>query len=202
MSAPEVVVFDLGKVLVDFDFSVAAHKIAARGSMPAEQVRAVIQESSALVRFESGQTTKEEFFAEVRQLTGFRGSLAEFAAFFADIFTPMHEMIALHGRLRERRVPTYIFSNTNELAVSHIRRSFPFFSHFDGYIYSYEVGAMKPHPPIYEALERLAGRTGPAIVYLDDRLENVQAGAARGWRIIHHRAWSETITAMEALWLV
>jgi len=202
MITPEVVVFDLGKVLVDFDFSVAARKIAARGARPADQVREVIQESSALVRFESGQTTKEEFFAEVRQLTGFRGRLDEFAAFFADIFTPMNDMIALHGRLRERRVPTYIFSNTNELAVSHIRRSFPFFTHFDGYIYSYEVGAMKPHPPIYEALERLAGRMGPAIVFLDDRWENVQAGAARGWQIIHHRTSPETITAMQALRLV
>jgi len=202
MITPEVVVFDLGKVLVDFDFTIAARQIAARGSLPTDQVRPVIQESPALVRFESGQTTREQFFEEVRALTGFRGGLEEFVAIFADIFAPMPEMIALHGRLRERRVPTYIFSNTNELAVAHIRRSYPFFAHFDGYIYSYEVGVMKPHPPIYEALERVAGRTGPAILYLDDRLENVQAGAARGWQIIHHRAPPETITAMEALGLV
>lgn len=202
MITPEVVVFDLGKVLVDFDFTLAARQIAARGSLPTDQVRPVIQESPALVRFESGRTTKEEFFEEVRALTGFRGGLEEFAAIFADIFAPMPEMIALHGRLRERRVPTYIFSNTNELAVAHIRRSYPFFAHFDGYIYSYEVGAMKPHPPIYEALERVAGRTGPAILYLDDRLENVEAGAARGWQIIYHRAPPETITALEALGLV
>ncbi len=202
MITPEVVVFDLGKVLVDFDFSVAARKIAARGSIPPDQIREVIQESASLVRFESGQTTQEQFFDEIQRLTGFRGSLGEFASVFADIFTPMNEMIALHDRLRARRVPTYIFSNTNELAVSHIRRRFPFFAHFDGYIYSYKVGALKPHPRIYEALERLAGRKGPAIVYLDDRLENVQAGAARGWQTVHHRAAPETIAAMQELGLV
>ena len=53
-------------------------------------------------------------------------------------------MIQLHAALRQQGIPTYIFSNTNELAVSHIRRTFPFFANFDGYILSYEHGAMKP----------------------------------------------------------
>jgi len=63
-------------------------------------------------------------------------------------------MIELHAGLWKQKIPTYIFSNTNEIAVGHIRRSFPFFTAFDGYILSYEVGAMKPGPKIYEALEK------------------------------------------------
>ncbi len=58
-------------------------------------------------------------------------------------------MIALHAELRGRGVPTYIFSNTNDLAIEHIRRNFPFFKNFVGYIYSYEIGAMKPDARIY-----------------------------------------------------
>jgi glucose-1-phosphatase len=201
MIPPEIVVFDLGKVLVDFDFAVAARKIAARGALPPEQVRAIIQESPTLVRFESGQIRAEEFFTEVRQLTGFDGSFDAFAAFFADIFTPMGEMIGVHAHLRARGIPTYIFSNTNELAVDHIRRHFPFFAHFNGYICSYQVGAMKPEAPIYEALERLTGKRGPAILYLDDRIENVEAGAARGWQIVHHRSAEETLSALRRMGL-
>ena len=95
-------------------------------------------------------------------------------------------MIELHAELRRRGVPTYIFSNTNDLAIEHIRRNFPFFKNFDGYIFSCEIGAMKPDAKIYEALEKLAGRRGADIVYLDDRPENAAAGTARGWRAILH----------------
>src|SRR5208283_5197618 len=106
--------------------------------------------------------------------------------FFADIFTEVPPMIELHAELRRRGFKTYIFSNTNDLAVEHIRRNFSFFGNFDGYIYSYEVGAMKPNAKIYTALEQVATRRGSEIIYLDDRPENVAGGLARGWQAILH----------------
>jgi FMN phosphatase YigB (HAD superfamily) len=199
---PEVAVFDLGKVLVDFDFGIAARQIAARGSLEAEQVRVIIQESPVIVRYENGEATRQQFFAEVQRLTGFRGGLDEFGRLFADIFTPMEPMIALHSRLRQRQVPCFIFSNTNDLAISHIRRSYPFFADFAGYVLSYEHGFMKPDPRLYEVVERMTGRADGRILYLDDRLENVQAGAARGWQIIHHRTAEETLAALHRVGLL
>ena len=75
-------------------------------------------------------------------------------------------------------------------------------ANFDGYIFSYEVGAMKPEAKIYEALEKLAGRRGADIVYLDDRAENVAAGAARGWRTILHETPEKTRAALEGFRLL
>ena len=141
--------------------------------------------------------TREEFYEQARKVTGFRGTMEEFGEFFADIFTPIPPMIEIHAGLRRRGIPTYIFSNTNDLAVEHIRRNFPFFRDFDGYIYSYEVGTMKPEAKIYEVLEKLAGRHGTDIVYLDDRPENVAGGAARGWRTILHETPEKTRAALE-----
>jgi HAD superfamily hydrolase (TIGR01509 family) len=106
-------------------------------------------------------------------------------------------MVELHAGLREKNVPTYIFSNTNEIAVGHIRRRFPFFSGFDGYILSYEIGAMKPQAKIYEALETMSRRRGRDIFYIDDREENVEAGAARGWQIVLHETPQKTRAAMD-----
>ena len=60
----------------------------------------------------------------------------------------------LHVAVRRKQIPLYIFSNTNELAITHIRRQFPFFGEFDGYILSYEHGAMKPDAKLYEVVER------------------------------------------------
>lgn len=181
---PSIVVFDLGKVLLDFDYSIAGRRIAAAARMPAAEVHQFLNQSPLLHRYETGLMTRREFFDEVRHATGFTGGLEEFSGFFADIFTEIPAMTALHAALRRQGVPTYIFSNTNDLAMEHVRRNFPFFAHFDGYILSYEIRSMKPDARIYEALETIAGKRGPEILYLDDRPENVEAGAARGWQVI------------------
>jgi len=191
------VVFDLGKVLVDFDYSIAARKIAARSSKAPEDLHAFLGSSPLLVDYESGRLTRKQFFDAVREAVGFHGGITEFGKFFAEIFSPIEPMIELHAELRRRGLPTYIFSNTNDLAVEHVRRDFPFFGNFDGYILSYEVGAMKPQPQIYEAMEKMSGRRGAEIVYIDDRLENVKAGSARGWRTILHETPEKTRAALE-----
>ena len=202
MTKPSIVVFDLGKVLLDFDYSIAGRRIAARSKMSAAEVQQFLDHSPLLYRYETGLMTRQEFFETVREHTGFGGSLEEFGEFFADIFTEMPEMTALHATLRRKGIPTYIFSNTNDLAVEHVRRAFPFFANFDGYIFSYEVGAMKPAAKIYDQLEALSGKCGAEILYLDDRQENVDAGAARGWQVILQTNPEKTRTSIAKLGLL
>ena len=55
MPGPKAAVFDLGKVLVDFDYSIAGRRIAARGKMSAAEVQKFIDHSPLLFRFETGQ---------------------------------------------------------------------------------------------------------------------------------------------------
>ena len=108
-------------------------------------------------------------------------------------------MIALHRELRRKGYPTFIFSNTNQLAVDHIRRTYPFFADFDGYVFSFEHRCMKPAAGLYAIVEKISGRSGPEILYLDDRLENIQAAAVRGWQTILHETPEKTFTRMQAL---
>ncbi len=194
-----VFIFDLGKVLVDFDYTIAAQKIAARSDRAPADLHAFLGSSPLLVDYESGRLTRQGFYDAVCGAIGFRGDLAEFGGYFADIFTEMPGTIALHAELRARGFKTYIFSNTNDLAIEHVRRDFPFFAQFDGYIFSYEVGAMKPLPAIYEAMEKMCGHTGADLIYLDDRAENIAAGAARGWRAVLHETPEQTRAALASL---
>ncbi len=198
----KAVAFDLGKVLVDFDYSIAARRIAGRGNISPQEIRTFIDHSPLLIRLETGQMTSREFYQEVCSLTGFSGGIDEFSGFFADIFVPIEPMVELHAALRRRGIPTYIFSNTNDLAVTHIRRRFPFFSNFDGYILSYQHGAMKPDAKLYEVVERQSGKRPEEILYLDDRPENVAAGAARGWHVILQESPEKSRAAIEQLGLL
>jgi FMN phosphatase YigB (HAD superfamily) len=202
MIIPKAVVFDLGKVLVDFDYSIAARRIAARGKMTLQEIAAYINQSPLFFEYESGRVTTQQFFDEIRGVTGFRGDLGEFSNCFADIFTAIEPMVQLQADLQQAGMPAYAFSNTNELAVQHIRRTFPFYSRLNGHILSYEHGAMKPDARLYEVVERHSGLRGGEILYLDDRQENVVAGAARGWQVILQESPEKSFAAIQKLGLL
>ena len=195
INAPAII-FDLGKVLVDFDYSVAAKKVAARSSKSPQDLHAFLGNSPLLVEYESGRLTRQTFYEAIRDAIGFHGDVVEFGNYFADIFLEMPATIALQAELRQRGFKTYIFSNTNDLAIEHVERNFPFFKNFDGYIYSYEVGGMKPQPEIYAAMEAMSGKRGADLIYIDDRAENIAAGQARGWRAILHESPEKTRQAL------
>jgi glucose-1-phosphatase len=198
----KTVVFDLGKVLLDFDYSIAARRLADRSKVPPDKIRSFIDYSPLLFRLERGQVTTEQFYQEVCAATGFDGPIEEFSNFFSDVFVPIEPMVELHAALRRRGLPTFIFSNTNDLAVQHIRRNFPFYANFDGYILSYEHGVMKPDAGLYEVVERMCGRRGAEILYLDDRPENVAAGAQRGWQVILQESPEKSLAAVRKLGLL
>jgi HAD superfamily hydrolase (TIGR01509 family) len=199
MTAPKAIVFDLGKVLVDFDYGIAVRRIHRRSQIGYDEVRELINVGPLLFRYETGLLSTEQFFQEVRLAANFDGSLAEFGEMFGNIFSPIQPMIDLHAQFRAAGHPTYIFSNTNELAIRDIRNRFPFFQTFTGHILSYEHRSMKPDPQLYEVVEGVSGRRGGEILYMDDRPENIEAGLSRGWQSILHEQPEKTRSAIEQL---
>ncbi len=197
MPMPKAVIFDLGKVLLDFDYTRAIERLLPRCGASLEELRRVLMQDSVLIAYETGLVSTPGFFQRLGAATGYRGSFEEFQAGFGDIFTPIEPMIALHAELRARAVPTYIFSNTNELAVQFIRARFPFFANFDGYVLSYEQRTMKPAPGMYEVAEQMSGLRGADLFYLDDRPENVEAGWQRGWQGVIHTDPAQSRAALE-----
>ena len=191
-SRTRAVIFDLGKVLVDFDYRIAARAMSPHSRLAPDQFKQVIDQSPLLGQYESGRLTTAEFEAEVRRLTGYGGSPDHFREAFANIFEEIPEMTRLKDEIRQRGIPAFIFSNTNEIAVEHIRRQFPFFEGFDGFVLSYEIGAIKPDAEAYAAVERATGFRGPELLYLDDRADNIAGARPHGWQAILHETPAAT----------
>ena len=107
--------------------------------------RSYINQLSPVRQYESGRVTTDQFYRrDARASPASAAAWPSSASCFADIFVPIEPMIELQAALRRQGLPAYVFSNTNDLAVGHIRRNFPFYANFDGYILSYEHGVMKP----------------------------------------------------------
>lgn len=182
-----LLVFDLGRVFVDFDYKIAIEKIAPRCKISPQAIYDRIIKSNLFTDYESGSITTYEFFVKATELTGFDGTFNEFAAYLTGIFTPIERMINVLEECRTRGFKTYLFSNTNELVVEHFRNSFTFFNNFDGYIFSFEHRVLKPDERIYRILENKSGFRGDKIIYFDDLPENVKAGLKLGWRAFVHK---------------
>ena len=183
MQTPEVVVFDLGKVLLDFDYDIAIRRFAERSNVGIDKVRELIS-SSVQYDYESGKITTDEFFSYVRNGAGFQGGRSEFVNFFSDIFSPMEMMINFFKRVKKAGLPVCVFSNTNEIAIQYISKHCSFYNDFDFYVLSFQEKGMKPDEPIYRVVEKKTMKSGEAILYIDDRLENIETGNRLGWQTV------------------
>lgn len=201
MANRKAVVFDLGKVLLDFDYGILTARMAPQCRISrADLARIYTVESELMSRYESGLISTSVFFERIRSLTGFSGSEDQFGEFFADIFTPIVPMIALQGQLKERGIPTFLLSNTNALAIDHVYQRYPFIHGFDAHIFSHEHHSLKPDAGLYAALEKTTGYAPEELIYVDDRPENVEAGRLRGWTAVLHESPERSIPAIES-WL-
>jgi len=195
------VAFDIGKVLLDFDYGILVRKMVLRSRLDEPALEQLLDQSPLLAKYESGQMNCDEFFLAVRQETGYKGTQEEFAALFENIFTPIKEVIAMHEQISASGLPTYTLSNTNPMAVRHIQHTYPFWTRFTGHVLSHEHGSLKPENEIYEALEMVADCDVSEIAYLDDRAENVAVGKSRGWQVIHFEGPAQARTAFGELGL-
>lgn len=195
---PRAVVFDLGKVLLHFDWMRAAQKLAKRSAIPAAEMLMSLDYTHEVIQYELGKISSREFFEHARKALRFDGTFEDFAPMFADIFSEIPEIIAIQAELNRRGVPTFIFSNTNELAANYVRANYPFFAHFTGYVFSFEHGAMKPDARLYEVVERMSGCRGAELLYIDDLPKNIEAGRARGWQVILQENPAKTVAAVRA----
>jgi glucose-1-phosphatase len=196
---PKAVVFDIGNVLLDFDYRKTASRIEPRCKIPAAEIHKIITSPNLFNDLESGRITAAQYFEQIQKLSGYCGAQEEFAEPFGDIFTEVPEMIAFNQRLRARGIPTYILSNTNEFSIAWIRKRYPWFANFTGYIFSHEHNCMKPGAHIYEVVEQKSGHRGPALFYMDDREENIAAAVARAWQAVHHTGAARTLEIARAL---
>jgi glucose-1-phosphatase len=74
------------------------------------------------------------------------------------------------------------FSDTSRIHILQVYRQLSFMPLISGGIFSYQVGARKPEPKMYETFEN---KYGKPCLYLDDNLENINAGKQREWQSYH-----------------
>jgi putative hydrolase of the HAD superfamily len=179
--------FDLGKVLLHFDWKLMLDRVKKKSPLSPEKIAELLSGDPQILVYEKGGITSAKFFSHLKKRLKFTGTARELQAAFVEIFTPLPEHIALAGLLAPH-YPLAIISNTNEAHIAHAEATYSFFSLFRARIYSHEVKTMKPDPAIYRAaLEALGGIDPLEALFIDDLESNVVGASKIGWQTIHLR---------------
>ena len=176
----ETIIFDLGRVLIDFDHRIAAKRIAEFADKNEEEILGLFFDSEVTMSFEAGKLSPRQFFLEVKKMLNLRLDYDAFVPIWQEIFffsEKNRQVYSLALRLKERyRVA--LLSNINALHFDYIKRAFPVFGAFHNIITSFELGYIKPDPLIYQKTLEILGSAPARTFYTDDREELI--ASARG----------------------
>jgi len=181
----KAIIFDIGNVLLKFDYQIAFKAIAA---YTGEISPALISLLEPLNRdFEAGAINRGEFVRRVGEAIEFGGTEPEFVAAWEAIFVENKPMKELVGQLRER-YPLYLLSNIGEIHHEYIFRTFPVFESFADGVFSYLAGCLKPDPEIYEIAARQFGVEPGETLFMDDMPANVEGARRAGFQAVLYDA--------------
>ena len=176
----KTVIFDLGKVLIPFDFSRGYRAMEKLCDYPAAEIPKRIAATDLVHRFETGLIEPRDFVEQLSRMLELRVTYEEFCGIWSSVFLPdtlvPESLLAGIGR-RHRLL---VLSNTNAIHFAMVREAYPILRHFDDFVLSYEVKAMKPEPAIYrEAIARAECRPEECF-YTDDIAAYVEGARRHG----------------------
>jgi FMN phosphatase YigB (HAD superfamily) len=172
--------FDIGNVLVTFDYSLAISRFAERSPVPAEEIRRRLM--PLVADMECGRLTSAEFVRQGVAAAEFDGTPEAFVTAYCEIFAENAPMVARIPALAHH-VPLFLLSNTSGLHLDYLEAAYPIFEHFSGGVFSHLAGCAKPSPEIFRRVIENLNLDPATTLYLDDAPANTQAGAALGLRV-------------------
>ena len=170
---------DLGNVCLRVN---PDHCAQALGYADTNEIAAVYPAVQKLVnRMNRGQLAPDTFFADLAaNLPGLTTDRARRA--WIEVLGPEIEgMKSVIGEILAAHVRPVFFSDTCPTHYAHIIATLSFADRVPGAVLSFRVGALKPEPAMFVAMEKTWCGGNVPLFYTDDLEENVAAAHSRGW---------------------
>ena len=194
---PQAVVFDIGNVLIEwqperfFDSVIGPERRRA--------MFATIDLHGMNDRVDSGETFRDVIDETIHAYPDWHRELGIWHDRWLDMAAPeIPRSVRLMKALQARGIPVFSLTNFGIQTYEIASTKYPFLSQFDRDFISGHIGIIKPDAGIYETLERASGIAPEALLFADDRIDNINAAAARGWQTHHFTdpaGWAKRLVA-------
>lgn len=185
MKTPSVFVFDMGRVLLDFDPSLCIDPYL-EDPADRQEIARVAFSSDEWKMLDAGSITEEEALAawQERLPERLREPMATIFENWHRYMPEIPPMCNLVRNLHTAGYPVYLLSNVS-LRFRKLKRLFPVFPILEGYVASAEEKVCKPDRRIYEILLERYGLSAEDCLFVDDLLANVEGARAAGMQGYH-----------------
>jgi epoxide hydrolase-like predicted phosphatase len=192
-----VIVFDLGNVLIPFDYNILIKRLdAVKEGSGKHFVDTYFTNYEFHRDFERGEINEEKFIERMLEILDHSIDGKTFCNYFSSVFKQNREVAALLPVLK-KKYKLILLSNTNSIHQKYGWEQYDFLKYFDDLILSHKIGSVKPEEKIYRAVEKSSGSPAEEHIFIDDIEEYVNAAKSFGWDGVHFKGYNNLVDELK-----
>lgn len=193
ISGAEAIIFDYGGVFVDIEHKLTIEKVKAKSSRPgAEKLYGKHAQTDLFDRLEVGRLSGAKFLEELKDTSGFTGSLEELEEAWCAMLKDHPWQRLEYIRELSRSYRLFMLSNINEIHEKFLLKKIAddpklsgFFEAFEKVYFSHHIKLRKPDPEVFKLVLEENGLAPQRTVFVDDTPGHVESARKLGLRGIH-----------------
>ncbi len=198
MKKYSVIVFDLGNVLLPFDYSKPIGYFNGIKKGLGDNFTKLYMENYHVHReFEGGKLSEVQYLRTMLDWLEHTVTEEQFCKIFSDIFTVNQKVVELIPKLKEN-YKVVLLSNTNSIHKRYGYGHLDFINWFDQIFLSHEIGAVKPEEKIYRAVESSMQKKSAEHFFIDDIQEYVEGAKKCGWDGVQFKNYEQLVVDLQA----
>lgn len=191
MEKIDAIIFDLGGVLIDIDYTKTRQAFEHLGINNFNDLYSQANQQELFDRFETGQISGQHFINSILN-------------YFSEPISPNKVVHAWNAMLLDFQIeklilleklalkyPLFLLSNTNELHVPVVRQRLtklsakPLEAYFTKVYFSHELGLRKPNSEIFEVVCNENNMNPSTTLFIDDSIQHIEGAKKCGLQTIH-----------------
>lgn len=190
----EAVVFDVGRVLYQWDLAVLLRKVEPDPARLEFLLNEVVTEAWHF-QHDEGRGLDDMVAERIAQYPDHAAAIRAYATRFNEsIPGPVAGSHELVERLERRGIPLFAITNFGHELWAGFRPTAPIFDRFEDIVVSGTEKLAKPDPAIFALAERRFRVPAAAMLFIDDNASNIAAARQSGWQV-HHFVDAPTLAA-------
>ncbi|MEM9438607.1 MAG: HAD-IA family hydrolase [Pseudomonadota bacterium] len=179
--AVQAVIFDIGNVLIEWQPERYYDRVYGEARRRALFAEVDLHEMNE--RVDQGHPFRETIYETAEAYPEWRKEIRDWHDNWIELATPViPRSVRLLRALRAKGFPVHALTNFGVESYAYAQTQFDFLNEFDVEFVSGRMRVTKPDVEIYRQVEEALSLDGEALLFADDRHDNIAAADARGWQ--------------------
>lgn len=155
-----------------------------------------------LTQFKKGELTEDQFWDLARKELNFNLTNQEIFNLLKNSYQVNQNVVDTVKKVRSLGAKTCICTNNFPTRINALNQKFNFLADFNVVVLSYQIGAVKPDPKIFQTLITRSGCLPSEIFYADDKQTNVDSALSLGINAFVYTGFEDFVNKLKTFGLV